>query len=145
MDCQAVVPGTEVRRGAEHVGADEHAAVRPPERDFLPGTAVLDVDAGERTERAARDEVVADAEPSGERGAGAVVPVEQLDHARGGAGRPNAFLDALSVDRVDHPDAAVHDEGVRAALHELVHDPAEAAVELVAEADSHPGESTGTR
>jgi hypothetical protein len=34
---------------------------------------------------------------------------------------------------------------VRAALHELVHDPAEAAVELVAEADSHPGESTGTR
>jgi len=145
MDCQAVVPGTEVRRGAEHVGADEHVAVGPPERDFLPGTAVLDVDAGERTERAVRDEVVADAEPSGERGAGTVVPVEQQDHARGGAGRPDAFLDALSVDRVDHPDAAVHDKGVRAALHELVHDPAEAAVELVAEADSHPGESTGTR
>jgi hypothetical protein len=34
---------------------------------------------------------------------------------------------------------------VRAALHELVDDPAEAAVELVAETDSHPGESTGTR
>ena len=145
MDCQAVVPGPEIRRGTEHVGADEHVAVGPPERDFLPGTAVLDVDAGERTERAVRDEVVADAEPSGERGAGTVVPVEQLDHARRSAGRPDAFLDALSVDRVDHPDAAVHDEGVRAALHELVHDPAEAAVELVAEADSHPGESTGTR
>ena len=145
MDCQPLVPGTEVRRGAEHVGADEHAAVGPPERDFLPGTAVLDVDAGERTERAVRDEVVADAEPSREFGAGAVVPVEQLDHARGGAGRPDALLDALPVDRVDHPDAAVHDEGVRAALHELVHDPAEAAVELVAEADSHTGESTGTR
>ena len=145
MDCQAVVPGTEVRRGAEHVGADEHTVVGPPERDFLPGTAVLDVDAGEWTERAVRYKVVADAEPSGEFGAGAVVPVEQLDHARGGAGRPDALLDALPVDRVDHPDAAVHDEGVRAALHELVHDPAEAAVELVAEADSHPGESTGTR
>jgi len=145
MDCQALVPGAEVRRGAEHVGADEHAAVGPPERDFLPGTAVLDVDAGERTERAMRDEVVADAKPSGECGAGTVVPVEQLDHARGGTGRPDALLDALSVDRVDHPDAAVHDERVRAALHELVDNPAEAAGEFVAEADSHPGESTGTR
>ena len=145
MDCQAVVPSPEVGRGAEHVGADEHVAVGPPERDFLPGTAVLEGDAGERTERAVRDEVVADAEPSREFGAGAVVPVEQLDHACGGAGRPNALLDALSVDRVDHPDAAVHDERVRAALHELVDNPAEAAVELVAEADSHTGESTGTR
>jgi len=145
MDCQPLVSRTEVRRGAEHVGADEHTVVGPPERDFLPGTAVLDVDAGERTERAVRDEVVADAELSGEFCAGAVVPVEQLDHACRGAGRPDALLDALPVDRVDHPDAAVHDEGVRAALHELVHDPAEAAVELVAEADSHPGESTGTR
>src|SRR6266516_4886051 len=107
MDCQPLVPGAEVRRGAEHVRADEHAAVGPPERDFLPGTAVLDGDAGERTERALRD--------------------------------------ALAVDRVDHPDAAVHDEGVRAPLHELVDDPAEAPLELVAEADSHPGESTGTR
>ncbi len=145
MDCQALVPGAEVRRGAEHVRADEHAAVGPPERDFLPGTAVLDGDAGERTERSLRDEVVADTEPSGECGAGAVVPVEQLDHACGGAGGPDAFLHAVPVDGVDHPDTAVHDENVRAALHELVDDPAEAAVELVAETDSHPGESTGTR
>src|SRR6266487_3881194 len=145
MDCQPLVPGAEVRRGAEHVRADAHAAVGPPERDFLPGTAVFAGDAGERTERALRDDVVPDAEPSGERGAGAVVPVEQLDNARGGAGRPDALLDALAVDRVDHPDAAVHDEGVRAPLHELVDDPAEAPLELVAEADSHPGESTGTR
>jgi len=145
VDCQPVVRGAVVRRGPEHVGADEHAAVGPPERDFLPGTAVLDVDAGERTERAVRDEVVADAEPSSERGAGTVVPVEQLDHACGGAGGPDAFLHAVPVDGVDHPDAAVHDERVRAALHELVDNPAEAAVELVAEADSHPGESTGTR
>jgi hypothetical protein len=145
MDCQPLVPGTEIRGGAEHVGADEHAAVGPPERDLLPGTAVLDGDAGERTERALREEVVADAEPSGESGAGAVVPVEQLNHARRRARRLDAFLHVVPVDGVDHPDAAVHDEGVRAALHELVNDPAEAAVELVAEADSHPGESTGTR
>ena len=145
MDCQPLVPGAEVRRSAEHVRADEHAAVGPPERDFLPGTVVLDGDAGERTERALREEVVADAEPSGECGAGAVVPVEQLDHARRRAGRPDPFRHAVPVDGVDHPDAAVHDEGMRAALHELVDDPAKPAVELVAEADLHPGESTGTR
>jgi hypothetical protein len=34
---------------------------------------------------------------------------------------------------------------VRAAFHELVGNPAEAALELVTEPDSHPGESTGTR
>jgi hypothetical protein len=145
MDCQPLVPGTKVRRGAERVAAGEHAAIGPPERNLLPGTAVLDRDAGKRTERALRDEVVADAEPGGERAAVAVVPVEQLEHARGRTGRTNAFLDAFPVDGVDHPDAAVHDEGVRAALHELVDDPAEAAIELVAEANSHPGESTGTR
>jgi hypothetical protein len=33
---------------------------------------------------------------------------------------------------------------VRAALHELGDDPAEAAIELVAEPDSHPGERTRT-
>src|SRR5438094_10026239 len=82
MDCQPLVPGTEIRGGAEHVGADEHAAVGPPERDLLPGTGVLGGDAGERTERALREEVVADAEPSGESRAGAVVPAEQLNHAR---------------------------------------------------------------
>jgi hypothetical protein len=145
MDCQALVPGAEIRRGAKHVRADEHAAVRPPERDFLPGTAVLYGDEGKGTERALRDAVVADTKPSGEYGAGAVVPVEQLDHACRGAGRPNAFLHAVPLDGVDHPDAAVHDENVRAALHELVDDPTEAAIERVAETDSHPGESTGTR
>ena len=145
MDCQPLVPGAEIRGGAEHVGADEHQAVGPPERDLLPGTAVLDGDAGERTERALRKEVVADAEPSGESRAGAVVPAEQLNHARRRARRLDAFLHVVPVDGIDHPDAAVHDEGVRAALHELVGDPTEAAVELVAEADSHPGESTGTR
>ncbi|MEN3313288.1 MAG: hypothetical protein V7645_2617 [Actinomycetota bacterium] len=89
--------------------------------------------------------MVAHAEPGGECRAGAVVPVEQLEHARRSAGSPDAFLDAVSVDWVDQPDTTVHDQGVRAAPHELVDDPAEAAVEVVAEADSHPRESTGTR
>ena len=77
--------------------------------------------------------MVTNTESAGERRAVAVVPVEQLDHARGSTGRPNAVLDAVPVDWVDHPDAPVHDEGMRAALHELVDDPAEAVVELIAE------------
>ena len=89
--------------------------------------------------------MVTNTEARGEGHAVTVVSVQQLEHPGGSTRRADAFLDALAVDRVDHPDAAVHDEGVRAALHELVQDPAEAAVELVAEADSHPGESTGTR
>jgi hypothetical protein len=145
MDCQPLIPCTEVRRGAQCIGADQHPAVGPPERDLFPRTAVSESDAGERTDRTLWYDVVADAEPGGEGGTVAVVPVEQLEHARGGAGCPDAFLDAVAVDRIDHPDTPVHDEGVRATLHELSSDPAEAAVELVAEADLHPPESTGTR
>jgi hypothetical protein len=106
---------------------------------------VLDRDESERAERALRNEVVADAEPSCERDTVAVVAVEQLEHARGCARCADPLLDVVSIDWVDHPDATVHGERVRAALHELVGNPPEAAVELVTEPDSHPGESTGTR
>jgi hypothetical protein len=88
--------------------------------------------------------MVTNTEARGEGRAVTVVSVEQLDHA-GGSTRPaDPFLDAVAVDRVDHPDAAVRGESVRAALHELGNDPAEAAIELVAKSDSHPGERTGT-
>ena len=83
-------------------------------------------------------------EPIGEGRAVAVVPVEQLEHARRSSRRADSLLDAFPVDRVYHPDAAVLDERVRATLHELRDDPAEAAVELIAKSDSHRGERTGT-
>ena len=67
----------------------------------------------------------------------AVVAVEQLQDARRCACRADPLLDTFPVDGIDHPDATVVDEGVRAPLHELVDDPAEATVELVAEADLH--------
>ena len=89
--------------------------------------------------------MVPDTELSREGGAVAVVAVEQLDDAGRCPGRTDSFLDPVSFDRIDHPDAAVVDERVRAPLHELVDDPAEASLELVAEPDSHPAESTGTR
>ena len=145
MHGQPLVAGPVVRRSAEHVGADEHAVVGPPERDLVPGVAVPDGDAGERAHRPLRNDVVPNTEPGGESGAVAIVPVEQLQDARRCTCSADALLDTVPVDGIDRPDAAVVDERVRATLHELVDDPPEAAVELVAERDSHPGESTGTR
>jgi len=76
MHCQPLSAGPVVRRGAEHVAADKHAAARPPERDLVPGAAVLDDDEGERPQRALRNDVVPDSKASGESGAVAVVAVE---------------------------------------------------------------------
>jgi hypothetical protein len=78
---------------------------------------------------------MADTEPGSERGAVAVVPVEQLEDACRRPCGADPFLDPVPVDGIDHPDPAVLDESVRAALHELVDDPAEPAVELVTETD----------
>ena len=76
------------------------------------------------------------AEPLGQLGAVAVVPVDQLDHAGRLAERANALLDAVAVDRVDQPDAAVDGECVRRSVQALGLGPAEAVLELVDEADA---------
>ena len=47
----------------------------------------------------------------------------------------HTLLDVRTVHGIDQPHAALDHQRVRAALHELVHDPAEAGVELVARAD----------
>jgi hypothetical protein len=136
MDRQSLVARSVIPRSAEHIGADKHAAIGPPERDLVPRLAVSDRDASERAQRALRNNMVPDTEPSGEGGAVAVVPVEQLEDARGRARRADPLLDTVSVDGIDHPDATVLDEGVRATLHELVDDPAEPAAELIAKAEA---------
>jgi hypothetical protein len=131
MDREPLVAGPEVRRSSERVGADEHSAAGPPERDLFPGAAVLEGDGSEGPKRPLRNHVVADTEPGSKGSAVAVVPVEQLEDTRRRAGRADPLLHSVSVNRIDQPDPAVLDESVRAALHELVDDPAEAAVELV--------------
>ena len=135
MHRQSLVAGPVIPSSAEHIGAGKHAAIGPPERDLVPRLAAPDGDEGERAQRALRNNVVPDTESSGEGGAVAVVPVEQLEDARGCARRADPLLDIVSVDGIDHPDAAVLDKGVRATLHELVDDPAEPAAELVAKAE----------
>src|SRR5438445_3163733 len=138
MDAEPVVPRNEVSDPPEHVGDDEHAAFRPPQRHLLPHRRFQRDDELERSDRLPGDGVQRHAEPVGDPPRVAVVPIEQLDDAGGPACLPNALLHSLRVDRIDHPHGAVRDERVRAALQELVRDdPAEAAVELVAEADRH--------
>ena len=133
MHCEPLVARPVVRCGTEHIGAGEHAAAGPPERNLVPGAAVFDGDEGERAKRPLRNDVVPDTEAGGEGGAVAVVPVEQLQDTRGCACSADPLLDTFPVDGIDGPDAAVLDKDVRATLHELVDDPPEAAVELVAE------------
>jgi hypothetical protein len=136
--------GAEVLRGSERIGQDEHAPLRPPQRYLLPGAPCPDRNELERADAGPRHDVMRNAEALGERRAVAIVPIEQLQDARRSAGCANTLVQPVPVERVDQPDAAVRDERVRAALHELVGDPAESAFELVAIADPHSGESTGT-
>jgi hypothetical protein len=135
MHCQPLIARPVIRRSAGHIGADEEAAIGPPERDFVPRAAVPDGDAGEWAYRPLWNDVVPDTEASCEGSAIAVVPVEQLQDARRCAGSADSVLDTVPVDGIDRPDAAVLDEGVRATLHELVDDPAKAIVELIAKPD----------
>ncbi len=112
MHRQSLLAGSVIPRSAEHIGADKHAAIWPPKRNFVPRLGAPDGDEGERAQRALRNEVVPNTEPSGEGGAVAVVPVEQLEYARGCTRSADPLLDTVSVDGIDHPDAAILDEGV---------------------------------
>jgi hypothetical protein len=91
-----------------------------------------------------RDDVIGHGEPLRELSAVALVPVDELDDARRLACRPDAFVDAVRFERIDQPDAPIRNERVRTTLEELVNEPPEPALELVAEAGAHAGEITGT-
>jgi hypothetical protein len=55
---EPLVAGTEVRGGAERVGADEDPAIVPPESDFVPAAVPPDVDEAERQDGVARNDVM---------------------------------------------------------------------------------------
>ena len=139
---QPLVAGAVVAGGAERVGADERPPLGPPESAFAPAEA----DRLERADAAARNRVVRDAETARDRAAVPRVPVEQLEHPARLAQRPHPLVEALGIDRVDEPDAAlVVTERVRAAAHELgrIGHPAEPELELVDDVERHRGERSG--
>lgn len=144
MDPEPLVAGTEVARRAERIATDEDAKFGPPERDLLPPATHSERNQLEGREARGGHHVMRNAEARCNFCTVTVVPVEQLQDARRLAGGADPVLHAVGQERIDHPDAPVHDERVRAARHELVDDPTKATVELVAEAHSHSAELTGT-
>ena len=72
-----------------------------------------------------RRSLVGDPEALGQRSAVAVVTVQQLDHAGDLAERDGARDRVGIVDRIDEPHPSAIGEGMGAALHRLLHRPAE--------------------
>lgn len=141
---EALVARPVVARRPERIRAGEDLRLGPPERDLAPAAAVAHDPELERCarHRHPRHDVVQYAETIRERGAVALVPVEELDHPRGLAEPAHPLLDAVGVQGIEEPDAAAGDECVRTALHELVADPAKPELALVAEADgTHAAEA----
>ena len=142
VDADRLLARAEERDRPERVGAHEDALLRPPERDLLPEPVAHD---GQHRERRARQlpwrDVVRHLEPRGHCRGGTVVAVEQLEHARRLAEREHVLLDALRLDRIDEPDAAVDDERVARLRLGGILDPAEPEVGLVRQADGHAAPS----
>jgi hypothetical protein len=135
MHPEPLVAGEEVVHRPERVAADEGTSLGPPEGDLLPPAPEPDRNELERRHARGGHDVMRHAETLGQLGAVPVVPVEQLHDPGRLAGGPNPILHAVAQERIDRPHAAGGDEHVRTARHELVHDPTEAAVELVANLD----------
>src|SRR3954469_3540575 len=119
MHPQPLVTGPVERRRPVRLRADQYPLVAPPERHLAPAPLQPHRQELEGAERLPRHRVVRDPEAGGDRGAVAVVPVEQLDHAC------DVFqlVDARPVYRIDQPRAGVGGERMGAALHELLLDP----------------------
>ena len=98
---------------------------------------------GHDLERAAghggRQAQVRHPEPRGDRGAVAVVAVEQLEHARGRAERGRVIERLGHVDGVDQPDAVARAERVGGPRQRLVGEPGEPVLELVIADHPRPG------
>lgn len=135
MNPEPLVAGEEVVDGPERIAADEDTSLGPPEGDFLPPAPHPDRNQLERRHARGGHDVMRHAETVRQLGAVSVMTVEQLQDPGRLAGSPDPILHAVAEERIDRPDAAGGDEHVGTARHELVHDPTEAAVELVAEPD----------
>ena len=132
MNPEPLVACEEVVHRSERVGADQHTSLGPPEGDFLPPAPHPDRNELERRHARGSHDVMRHAETLGQLGAVSVMPVKELQDPGRLAGGPDPILHAVAEKRIDRPDAAGGDEHVRTARHELIHDPSEAAVELVA-------------
>jgi hypothetical protein len=137
MHGESFPAGEKVAGRPERIAAGENATPGPPEANLLPPTTRPDRNELEWRHAGGRHHMMRNAETGRQLGAIAVVAVEQLQNPRRFSGCPDPVFYSVTEERVDHPDAPVDDERVRAARHEPFDEPAEAAVELVAEPDLH--------
>jgi hypothetical protein len=135
MNPEPLVTGEEVVHRPERIAAHEDTSLGPPEGDFLPPAPRPDRNELERWHARGGYDVMWHAETLRQLGAVSVMTVEQLQDTGRLAGGSDPILHTVAEERIDRPDAAGDDESVRTARHELVDDPTEAAVELVAEPD----------
>jgi hypothetical protein len=135
MNPEPLVAGEEVVHRPERIAADEYTSLGPPEGDFLPPAPHPDRNELERRHARGGYDVMRHAETLRQLAAVSVMAVEQLKDPGRLAGGPDAILHADAENRIDRPDAVGGDEHVRTARHELVDDPTDAALELVAEPD----------
>ena len=135
MNTERLVACEKVVRRPERIAADEDTSLGPPEGDFLPPAPHPDRKEPERRHARGGYDVMWHTETLRQLDAVSVMPVEQLQDPGRLAGGPDSILHVVAEERIDRPDAAGSDEHMRTARHELIHDPAETAVELVAEPD----------
>jgi len=129
---ERLIACVEVVHRPERIGADEDTWLGPPERDFLPTAPHPDWNELEWRRARGGYDMVRHAETLRQLGAVSVMPVEELQDPGRLAGGPDPILHAVAEKWIDRPNAAAGDERMRTARHELIHDPTEAAVELVA-------------
>ena len=109
MDAEHLAAGAEIADGAESVAAEQHALLLPPQRDLAPQPVPRDRNGVEGRARDALERrlVVRHAEPRGQGGRVAAVPVEELDHTGRLAELPDVLLHPRRVDRIEDPDASL--------------------------------------
>ena len=132
MNTERLVACEKVVHRPERIAADEDTSLGPPEGDFLPPAPHPDRNEPERRHARGGYDVMWHTETLRQLDAVSVMPVEQLQDPGRLAGDPDPILHPIAEERIDRPDAAGSDERVRTARHELIHDPTETAVELVA-------------
>jgi hypothetical protein len=140
MDAKRLAPRAEVVEAAERVAAHENPLGGKPEGDLPPEPAP---DEGQNDERRAGHlrewrHVEGDAEPLGDRGAVALVTIDELDDSGRLAERADPLVETRSVDDVRQPNVFSDPESVRGALQPLsLGMPAESVLELVTESKLH--------
>ena len=140
VNAERLATRAEVAEAPERVAADQDSFLREPERDLPPEPSAHDRQHDERGTRHVRErrQVEGNAEALRDRGAVALVTVDELDDSGRLAEGADPLVEARAVDDVRQPDASSDPQRMRRALEALsLEMPAEPVLELVTETELH--------